>query len=552
MALIYVPERKIRANFKPDFPVENTGKGLVSSWVFQESAGNASDLRGLNNATAIASPIRTITKEGRAEVLNGTTQYYDAGNSSSVKILGAITLIARISVSAWPPNSPDEPGFQTIIGKGYDGTNEGYYLRIHNVAGVLKLQAGSYNGTDYSASWDISGWGLNDFHTVAGLYDGTNWALYFDGKQVASAVQTTGAISCTANLYLGAEYISTAPSRFFNGNISWIDFYNRGLGSAELKAYQPLRPKQRDLYVAYSSSSSITANANITQASNTPSSDASLLISADASISQSGNTLTADATEIIQANASLAQAANTLTSDASLVSNTITANASITQADNALTSAAALLVAADASVTQAANTLASTATTTEIKADANITQAGDSLYSVGQLQSTSQVYGDGGRHSSKHNLSREDVEAAWELLELRRKNALADKVISKPRVKEVQKQKPKQEPARPAVVLDQRPLLAVNLGVPHALELVSKLKPLVIGRPMDMAVATAYSKRISAVKESTERAISAARQADDDAAESAAQQTAQSELKRIIAMRRRDEEELLMLLLLEI
>jgi hypothetical protein len=116
-------------------------------------------------------------------------------------------------MEAWVKVSAFTTSNAYIIGKGFDGTKEAYFLRINN----NQLQAGSYSGANYMTSWSISGWNVNEWHHVAGLYDGTAWRAYFDGVQKSSTNTASGPLSNTMNVSIGAFNSSSGSDRFFSG-----------------------------------------------------------------------------------------------------------------------------------------------------------------------------------------------------------------------------------------------------------------------------------------------------------------------------------------------
>jgi len=148
-----------------------------------------------NGATAVAGKI------GGGANFDGNSDI-NLGNPSALQITGNVTWSCWVNVN----NFPTSNNIHYLMGKGIDGTvNHENGLRIKDDGGTLQLQAGSYDGSDHMATWNISGWSTGDWHLVKGDYDGTNWNLYFDGSLVASSANGTGAVSTTQNAYIGAE-----------------------------------------------------------------------------------------------------------------------------------------------------------------------------------------------------------------------------------------------------------------------------------------------------------------------------------------------------------
>jgi hypothetical protein len=232
---------KLYRTTAPDDP----DQGLVGYWPFNGkdiSGTTAFDRSGKgNNGTLTNSPTKTIGKSGQGLSFNGTNQYSSISHSTSLNISGQIALSAWVNVSVWPTSHASSCGSsaacETIIEKGYNGTSEPFHLRIRNISGVISLNVGSYNSpTDYGASWTISGWNLNEWHHVVGLYNGSNWIIYVDGVQKVSTAAASGAITNAETVQIGASKISGAMARYFNGKIDEPRVYNRALSAAEVTA----------------------------------------------------------------------------------------------------------------------------------------------------------------------------------------------------------------------------------------------------------------------------------------------------------------------------
>jgi Concanavalin A-like lectin/glucanases superfamily len=102
----------------------------------------------------------------------------------------------------------------SIIEKGYDNTNEAYYLRYFHNDGQTLLQTGAYNGSNHLTQWVMT-FGANSWHHVVGQYDGARWNLYVDGALVSSSEGAIGPQSASAPVSIGAASISGSFARFF-------------------------------------------------------------------------------------------------------------------------------------------------------------------------------------------------------------------------------------------------------------------------------------------------------------------------------------------------
>jgi len=207
----------------------------VARWDFNEGIGSSAyDTSGNGNngglGAGTAAPSWTTGKVGKGLRFDGSNDYVNVGNPSSLQIAtnGQITMSTWIKVSSFPTSG----NFVYFIGKGYDGT-EAYFLRVKNNSGTLRVDAGSYDGTDHMASWNISSWNTNEWHHLTGVYNGTKWIVYFDGIQKASTT-TDGPENNNMNVSIGAFYNSGSFQRFFSGIIDQVHIYNYARTPAQI------------------------------------------------------------------------------------------------------------------------------------------------------------------------------------------------------------------------------------------------------------------------------------------------------------------------------
>lgn len=180
------------------------------------------DSTGVNTLTNHSATATTGQIDGGMAV-NGTTQYVDAGNNTALQITGQITLESWVNVTTFPTSS----NLSTMIDKGFNGSIEGYYLRL-DATGSTALEAGAYNGSSHQASWTITGWSTGGWHQVVGVYNGTTWLVYFDGVQKATSTDATGALATGKDVLLGAADINGTVSRFLAGSLDEMRVSNTG------------------------------------------------------------------------------------------------------------------------------------------------------------------------------------------------------------------------------------------------------------------------------------------------------------------------------------
>ena len=182
---------------------------LVSHYKFD---GDATDSVNGNHGTEVGGPTYNPGFYSQAIDLDGIDDYVDCGDDSSFDITGSITLSALIKGtfnSGWDP----------IITKGYDWMLS---RGIGDEATFFCIGVGSVIGST----------NINDdqWHHVAGVYNGSSLYLYVDGGLDASG-SASGSLSFSApNVYIGGS-----PTQSFNGLIDDVRIYDRALSEDEVK-----------------------------------------------------------------------------------------------------------------------------------------------------------------------------------------------------------------------------------------------------------------------------------------------------------------------------
>ncbi len=163
---------------------------------------------------------------------NGSNDYVDCGNGSSLNITKAITIEAWI-------NGIVDGGHRRIAIKSYTAWSEPYYmyvLWVNNTGLGFGISDGS------NRYWQCQGsLSSNVWTHVAGTYDGSIMRWYINGigvgtKNVSIAIGTNA-----ENLWIGKALGGSSTA--FNGLIGEVAIYNRALSPGEIKAhYEMGRP----------------------------------------------------------------------------------------------------------------------------------------------------------------------------------------------------------------------------------------------------------------------------------------------------------------------
>ncbi len=203
---------------------------LVGHWEFNAGTGTV--------AFDAASPNNEGTVDGAAWVTGPVTSFYNPfalsfdGTDDLVNVGDTTDLnISNIfTVSAWV-RSQGPSDYGIIAGTTDAGDLNGYYITINQATGyptVYSLQNPSYQ----SAVVATNILGDDDWHHLAGVFDGTNLTMYLDGTPgtpVAASAPTTNLFS----FRMGASHY---PGRFFTGDIDDVRVYNKNLDGTQVSA----------------------------------------------------------------------------------------------------------------------------------------------------------------------------------------------------------------------------------------------------------------------------------------------------------------------------
>jgi hypothetical protein len=211
------------ANVMAQVPSYVPSNGLVGWWPFN---GNAIDESGNGNNGTVNGATLTTDRFGNANKaysFDGTGDYIDCGNSTSVNILGSI------SISAWI-NAIDFFSENGIISKmgSYDLIT-GAENTVPPLDKIRWLQAGGFL---YTNSIQPNNW----LNVVAILDLNSNIkSIYINGSLVATqSVNLASITPSNENLYIGAHQPLVIPDWSFHGSLDDIGIWNRALTQQEI------------------------------------------------------------------------------------------------------------------------------------------------------------------------------------------------------------------------------------------------------------------------------------------------------------------------------
>jgi len=184
-----------------------------------------------NNGTLTNGPTFS-SGNGGSIVFDGTNDYVNCGNDSSLNISGNLTF------DFWF-NADSITGAPALATNWHMPSNQRkFQFCVYSSSGYRLLYYSSQTGTAYSSMVTPAGSiSLNTWHLASFQYNQvtTERIVYVDGVFSASDVSTY------TSLYSGAEldtFIGTSPDdsggRYFDGKIASVKIYNRALSTKEI------------------------------------------------------------------------------------------------------------------------------------------------------------------------------------------------------------------------------------------------------------------------------------------------------------------------------
>jgi nitrous oxidase accessory protein NosD len=230
-------------NFNNDFNIPkplNLLDGLVGYWNFNEGSGDIlhdSSIYG-NHGTIYGDPTWTPGILGNALIFDGTDDWIDCGNDSSLSPLTAITLFAWYK----PTSSWMGAGNEPIIDK-TDSNDQAFAYQYHlGVCGDLFDES-----NDLRVNFDITSGGIsretsapsntlsfNNWSFIVGTYDGSTMKLFIDNVLISSILVSGALTNYGSNLRIAKYIISNGTEKFLPGIIDEVRIYNRALTDYEI------------------------------------------------------------------------------------------------------------------------------------------------------------------------------------------------------------------------------------------------------------------------------------------------------------------------------
>jgi hypothetical protein len=212
-------------------PIDWTN-GLVGYWKFDEGNGTeAGDSSGNNNnGTLENGPTWVDGKYGKAVSFDGSDDYVEVPQSSTLDIVDGVSIVAWV----YPKASPT---FATILSRWYDGWEPDRGI-------VLQLKEGSYlrfgvidtiNVLDAPFTFETNKW-----YYIAATWNGSDSRIYVNGIEIGNRSTSGSFTNQNVNLGIGSDLNPFQAG--FNGTIDNVMIYNRALTAEEVMAHYLLPP----------------------------------------------------------------------------------------------------------------------------------------------------------------------------------------------------------------------------------------------------------------------------------------------------------------------
>jgi hypothetical protein len=161
-----------------------------------------------------------VSVPGKAGNAFNFNQYHCTTPTSSSFYPQKLTVEAAIKLNAYPPiNMSPRPHGMIVSTTNWSGNNcSGYELRISTAYGKVEFIFGDANGWHSIAS--EKNLPLNEWHSVAGQYDGSTISVFVDGELWGQTTYKGTIQKCTTDFGIARRLVD--QPFYFNGLIDEI------------------------------------------------------------------------------------------------------------------------------------------------------------------------------------------------------------------------------------------------------------------------------------------------------------------------------------------
>ena len=200
--------------------------GFIWDWKDQSILHQKHGLDAVEDRSGNKLPVRLLGSLATDEGLFGGAAV--VGHSEKLDLTGSLTLVAEARLNS----TGSLEGGQPIIAKG----DTAYSLKVADGGGAIEFFIHS-GGAWHNVTAKLPGDAASKFHTYAGVYDGSQLAIFIDGKPAASKPCTAAVSTNGFELAVGIDTEETA--RRLRGSVRRAAVYSRALTLAELSGTRP-------------------------------------------------------------------------------------------------------------------------------------------------------------------------------------------------------------------------------------------------------------------------------------------------------------------------
>ena len=202
-----------------------TKKDIVAVWLFDDGSGSTlKDSSGNgNDGKLVEGPTWIDGKFGKALKFDSKKKHrVKVENSDSLNVTDQISILAWGFVS-------DKAGNRRFLQKSTPGSDNQY--RLLREGGFFRFDAGPGVSNSRVQSPMFTD---NEWHHVAGIYDGKTTAIYIDAKQTASQKSTGKMNPSDGPIFIGTKHPNAPEGDYWMGMIDEVAIINRAVTTAEL------------------------------------------------------------------------------------------------------------------------------------------------------------------------------------------------------------------------------------------------------------------------------------------------------------------------------
>jgi hypothetical protein len=204
------------------------GQPVMGSWHMDETSGSTVGDASGNSNTGTASGTTIVDgRFNKARIFNGTSDYINVPDASSLRLTTAGTVEAWINISS---TATDD---RVVLIKGTSASNISYGMHFDNppVAITFWVDSDGYWGPTCTVNTGSNSIASNTWYHVVGTWGGGNIRIYLNGSLVNSATCTASAFNNTAPVKIGGNVSSW---QYWYGLIDEVRIYNRALTAEEI------------------------------------------------------------------------------------------------------------------------------------------------------------------------------------------------------------------------------------------------------------------------------------------------------------------------------